>query len=58
MIQRNMEDGKKTEQNSKYPSQYEELHYQKYHRGCAEYDYDNDYYDRRRKRGFLSNIST
>ncbi len=53
-----MKDGKKTEQNSKYPSQYEELHYQKYHRGCAEYDYDNDYYDRRRKRGFLSNIST
>ncbi len=33
-----MEDGKKTEQNSKYPSQYEELHYQKSHRGCAEYD--------------------
>jgi hypothetical protein len=48
-----MEDRKKTEQNSKYPSQYEELHYQKYHRGgCAEYDYDNDYYNRLRKRGF------
>jgi hypothetical protein len=30
---KSMEDEKKTEQNSKYPSQYEEPHYQKYHRG-------------------------
>jgi hypothetical protein len=33
-----MEDRKEIEQNSKNPSQYEELHYQKYHRGSAEYD--------------------
>ena len=33
-----MEDRKEIEQNSNYPSQYEELHYQKYHRGSAEYD--------------------
>lgn len=45
-----MEDRKEIEQNSKNPSQYEELHDQKYHRGSAEYDYDDDYYNRRGKR--------
>ena len=54
-----MVDRKKTEHNSKYPCQYEELHYLKYHRGSAEYDYyDDDYYNRRRKMGFLGDIST
>jgi hypothetical protein len=45
-----MQDRKEIEQNSKNPSQYEELHYQKYHRGSAEYDYDDDYCNIRRKR--------
>ena len=37
-------------------SRYEQ-HYQKYHRGSTEYDYDDDdYYNRRRKRGFLGDI--
>ena len=53
-----MEDRKEIEQNSNYASQYEELHYQKYHRGSAEYDLMMITIIDEEKRGFLGDIST
>ena len=47
---------------AKVQSGYEEEHYQKYHYGKRDYDYDDgdDYYSpkRRRKRGFIEDLLT
>jgi uncharacterized protein len=41
---------------AKAQSRYEEEHYQKYHKDGKDYDYDDDYHKRRRKRGFLGDL--
>ena len=41
---------------AKAQNAYEEEHYQKYHKGGKVNDYDDDYHERRRKRGFLGDL--
>ena len=41
---------------AKAQNAYEEEHYQKYHKDGKVNDYDDDYHERRRKRGFLGDL--